>query len=68
MISALSASKLLRKGCQGFLAFVHDLEAKEVKLEDTFVVNEFLDVFLENLPGLPPDREIDFCIDLVPGA
>ena len=30
-----------------------------------FVVDEFFDVFLEELSGLPPDREIEFCIDLV---
>ena len=30
------------------------------------VVNEFSDVFSEDLPGLPPDREIEFCIDLIP--
>ena len=33
-----------------------------------FVVDEFLDVFFEELPGLPTDREIEFCIDLIPGA
>ena len=33
-----------------------------------FLFDEFLDVFLEELLGLPPDREIEFCIDLVPGA
>ena len=32
------------------------------------VVEEFLDVFLDELSGLPPDREIEFCIDLIPGA
>ena len=32
------------------------------------VVEEFLDVFPEELPGLSPDREIEFCIDLIPGA
>ena len=31
-----------------------------------FLVDEFPDVFLEDLPGLPPYREIDFYIDLVP--
>ncbi|XP_024028694.1 uncharacterized protein LOC112093783 [Morus notabilis] len=31
------------------------------------VVDELADVFLEDLPGLPPDREIEFCIDLVSG-
>ena len=33
-----------------------------------FVVDEFPDVFPEELSGLPPDREITFCIDLVPEA
>ena len=32
------------------------------------VVEEFPDVFLENLLGLPPNKEIKFCINLVPGA
>ena len=32
------------------------------------VIEEFLDVFPDDLPGLPPDREIEFCIDLIPGA
>jgi hypothetical protein len=32
------------------------------------VVNEFLDVFLEDLPGMPPDRDIEFVIELNPGT
>jgi hypothetical protein len=32
------------------------------------VVNEFSDVFLEELPGMPPDRDIEFVIDLMPGT
>jgi hypothetical protein len=32
------------------------------------MVNEFLDVFLEELPGMPPDRDIKFVIDLKPGT
>ncbi|XP_024017846.1 uncharacterized protein LOC112090539 [Morus notabilis] len=32
------------------------------------VVDEFTDIFPDELPGLPPDREIEFCIDLVPGT
>ncbi|KAK1649629.1 hypothetical protein QYE76_067434, partial [Lolium multiflorum] len=39
---------------------------KEVKLEDIPVVNEFQDVFPKELPGMPPDREIEFTIDLIP--
>ena len=34
---------------------------------DILVVCEFLDVFPEELPGLPPDREVEFKIELVPG-
>jgi hypothetical protein len=34
---------------------------------DVRTVSEFLDVFLEELPGMPPDREIEFVIELVPG-
>jgi hypothetical protein len=32
------------------------------------VVCEYLDVFPEELPGLPPDRDVEFMIDLVPGT
>jgi hypothetical protein len=40
---------------------------KEAILEDIVVVNEFQDVFPQKLPGMPPDREIEFTIDLIPG-
>jgi hypothetical protein len=32
------------------------------------VVYEFLDVFLDDLPGLPPDRDVEFAIELIPGT
>ena len=65
LILALNAMRLLRKGCQGFFMFVHDMEAKEAKLENTPVVNEFLDVFSINLLGLPPKKETEFYINLI---
>jgi hypothetical protein len=40
---------------------------KGPSLEEFSVLNEFEDVFQE-IPGLPPNREIDFSIDLMPGA
>ncbi|GJU74376.1 putative nucleotidyltransferase, ribonuclease H [Tanacetum coccineum] len=43
-------------------------KSDEKKLEDIPVVREFPDVFPENLPGLPPDRQVEFQIDLIPGA
>ena len=42
------------------------MEAKS--LEEVPVVNEYPDIFLEELPGMPPDRDIEFVIDLVPGT
>ena len=39
-----------------------------MRLEDVPVVRDFLDVFPDDLPGLPPEQEIDFPIDLVPGT
>jgi hypothetical protein len=41
---------------------------KESRHEDIPVVNKFQDVFLQELPGMPPDREIEFTIDLIPGT
>ena len=40
----------------------------EMQLAEVPVVNEFFDVFPEDLPGLPPDREIEFEIELAPGT
>ena len=37
-------------------------------LEGVPVVNEYPDVFPDELPGMPPDRDIEFSIDLVPGT
>ena len=45
---------------------VFSMEAKS--LEEVSVVNEYPDVFSEELPGMPPDRVIEFVIDLVPGS
>ena len=39
-----------------------------MKLEDIPVVKEFSDVFPDDIPGLPPDRDVEFTIDLVPGT
>ena len=45
---------------------IFSMEAKS--LEEVLVVNEYPDVFPEELPGMPPDRDIEFVIDLVPGT
>ncbi|KAI5352716.1 hypothetical protein L3X38_005608 [Prunus dulcis] len=68
LISAMTAKRLLRKGCSGYLAQVIDTRDHELKLEDIPVVQEFTDVFPKDLPGLPPHRKIEFTIELVPGT
>ena len=45
---------------------VFNMEVKS--LEVVPIANEYLDVFPEELPGMPPDRDIEFVIDLVPGT
>ena len=67
MISALRAISLLRKGCQGFLAYVVN-EENDLRLEDIPIVRDYPDVFPEDLLGLPPEREVEFTIDLAPGS
>ena len=57
---------MLSMGCEGFIAVVRDCERAAGEIGGVPVVCEFPDVFPEELPGLPPDREIEFCSDLVP--
>ncbi|GJZ01695.1 putative reverse transcriptase domain-containing protein [Tanacetum coccineum] len=47
---------------------VMEKKSDDKRLEDIPVVREFSEVFLEDLPGLPPVRQIKFQIDLIPGA
>ncbi|KAA0042309.1 reverse transcriptase [Cucumis melo var. makuwa] len=68
LISVLKAEKLLRKGCTAFLAHIVVVQREKLKPEDVPVVKEFLDVFPDDLSGLPPDREIEFTIELLPGT
>ncbi|GJR51298.1 putative reverse transcriptase domain-containing protein [Tanacetum coccineum] len=68
LISAMKARTLISHGCQGFLASVMDTSLESPNIENLFVVREFVDVFPDELPGLPPAREIEFGIELIPGA
>ncbi|KAA0061627.1 putative polyprotein [Cucumis melo var. makuwa] len=68
LISVLKAEKLLRKGCIAFLAHIVVVQREKLKPEDVPMVKEFLYVFPDDLSGLPPDREIEFIIELLPGT
>ncbi|GJU11407.1 putative reverse transcriptase domain-containing protein [Tanacetum coccineum] len=63
---------LIVHGCPIFLAHVTtkkvEDKSEEKRLEDVPIVRDFLDVFPEDLSGLPPTRQVEFQINLVPGA
>ena len=61
---AMKASKMLRNSYQGYLAYAIEVRDSGSRLEDIPIVREFSDVFLEDLPGIPPNGEIDFQIEL----
>jgi hypothetical protein len=67
-ISALQLKKCYEKWCQIFAAHMEETPKDKVpNLVDYAVLKEFEDVFREVL-GLPPKRDIDFSINLMPGA
>ncbi|GJZ96956.1 putative reverse transcriptase domain-containing protein [Tanacetum coccineum] len=72
IISCTKTHKYVERGCQIFLAQVTKKEtgdkSEEKRLEDVPTVRNFPEVFPEDLPGLPPTRQVEFQIDLVPGA
>ncbi|GJY82493.1 hypothetical protein Tco_0495869 [Tanacetum coccineum] len=59
------------KGCLVFLAHVTTKEVEDKsekkRLKDVLIVRDFPEVFLEDLPGLPLTRQVEFQIDLIPG-
>ena len=56
---------MIYKGCVYHLVHVRDSSSEALSLESVSVVNEYSDIFLEDLPGIPPERKIDFGIDLL---
>ncbi|XP_071928109.1 uncharacterized protein [Coffea arabica] len=68
MISGIRARKLLSRRAQGFLAFLINTPTDKLKIEDVPVVSEYPDVFPDELVNLPPEREIEFEINLLPGV
>ncbi|XP_074342106.1 uncharacterized protein LOC141679524 [Apium graveolens] len=67
-LTIIQAKKLLRQGCEGHLAHVIDRSRETLNIENIPIVSKFPDIFSDELPGLPPDRQIEFSIDLAPGV
>ncbi|GJW02672.1 putative reverse transcriptase domain-containing protein [Tanacetum coccineum] len=72
IISCTKTQKYIKKGCSIFLAQIKKKEtedkSEEKRLEDVPTVRDFPEVFLKDFPGLPPSQQLEFQIDLVPGA
>ena len=68
VISASTARTMVRNGCETYLAYVIDTKKVEPSLSDIPTVCNYPEVFPEELPGLPPHKEIELEIDVIPGA
>ncbi|XP_071704525.1 uncharacterized protein [Rutidosis leptorrhynchoides] len=68
LLSMMKAQKSLAKGCDSFLAYVIDVKKEKKVVFDIHVVSEYPEVFPDELPGLPPIREVEYKTELVPGA
>ncbi|XP_070034880.1 uncharacterized protein [Nicotiana tomentosiformis] len=68
VVSFPKAQWMVEKGCEAYLAFMRDVSFDTPIIESVPVVRDYPDVFLADLPGMPPDRDINFGIDLLPGT
>ncbi|XP_070040861.1 uncharacterized protein [Nicotiana tomentosiformis] len=64
VVSFSKAQLMFEKGCLAYLTFVRDVISDTPKVYSFLVVREFLDAFPADLPSMPPNRDIDFGIDL----
>ena len=71
-ISTLQLKRAVRKGCKYYAITITNEEnlnkTDKLKLEDILVLREYVNVFSEEILGLPPKRELDFTIEPVPGV
>ena len=65
-LSYIQMKRLLQQGCEAYLAYVVDKKKGVPNIKYVEVVNKFEDVFPDDLPELPPDRKIEFAIELAP--
>nr|GEX11339.1 hypothetical protein [Tanacetum cinerariifolium] len=68
VVSCIKARKYIEKGSQLFLAQVTEKEPMKKRLQDVPVIRNFPEVFPDDLPGLPPPRQVEFKIELILGA
>ena len=69
-ITTSQMGKCMRKGCELYAIPVGFTNSKvnALMFENIPIVQDFMDVFPEEIPGLPLRRDIDFTIELILGA
>ncbi|KAL6544005.1 hypothetical protein OROGR_010502 [Orobanche gracilis] len=68
VINAMREVRLLNQGCVGYWCFMSIIESSSLSLSDIPVVRDYVDVLPEELPRLPPVRDVEFTIELEPGT
>ncbi|XP_073038072.1 uncharacterized protein [Primulina eburnea] len=68
VVSAVKAQRALAKGGEGYLIYAVDVSKDVIDVKNIPVVDEFPDVFPDEIPGFPPEREVEAKIELVPGT
>lgn len=66
--AATEVQWILKDGGEAYLAMALNLKQELPKLQDISVVQDFVDMFPEELPHFPPTREVDFVIEVVTGT
>ena len=64
----METRRFLRKGCEAFLALILDSKREQVNIENIPVIREFPNVFPKELPGVPPEGEVDLSVEVVQGT
>ncbi len=59
---------MIRMGCEAFSVHVINTRKTSPSIQEIPIICKFLDVFPEELPGLPPDREVEFTLEVMPGT
>ncbi|XP_076904506.1 uncharacterized protein LOC143559979 [Bidens hawaiensis] len=68
LLSQLKVLQYLRQSCTVYLAIVTTKNHDEKRIENIPVVHDYSDAFPDELPRLPPTRQVEFRIDLIPIA
>ncbi|XP_031120625.1 uncharacterized protein LOC116023756 [Ipomoea triloba] len=68
LLTTQRLKKYAHQGCEVYLCLVQGIEGEELEIDRIPIVREFPDVFPDDLTEMPPEREVEFTIDLIPGT